>query len=138
MRESRLRSVLLWSAVWVPTALLGLFFVFVGFVKFPPEGPWARMFQDWGYPQGSHLLIGGLEFLGGVLLLVPRTTRYASYLLAMIMVGASVTHLIHHEMFNVAFTLGLAAAVLLLSRFHRPSRRKEAPMAPRASRASAV
>ena len=138
MRESRLRSVLLRLALWVPTVLLGVFFVFVGTPKFLPNQPWARMFQDWGYPPGSHLLIGGLEVLGGVLLLVPRTTRYASYLLAMIMMGATVTHLIHDEMFNVTFTLGLALVVLLLSWFHRPSKRKQAPVAPRAPGVSRV
>ncbi len=138
MRESRLRSVLLRLTLWVPTVLLGVFFVFVGIPKFLPNQPWERMFQDWGYPQGSHLLIGGLEVLGGVLLLVPRTTRYASYLLAMIMMGATVTHLIHDEMFNVTFTLGLAVVVLLLSWFHRPSRRKQAPVARRASGVSTV
>jgi uncharacterized membrane protein YphA (DoxX/SURF4 family) len=138
MRESRLRTVLLRLALWVPTVLLGVFFVFVGIPKFLPDQPWARMFQDWGYPPGSHLLIGGLEVLGGVLLLVPRTTRYASYLLAMIMVGATVTHLIHGPLFNVAFTLGLAMVVLLLSRFHRPSRPKQASIAPRAPGVSTV
>ncbi len=136
--RSRLRSVLLRLTLWVPTVLLGVFFVFVGIPKFLPNQPWERMFQDWGYPHGSHLLIGGLEVLGGVLLLVPRTTRYASYLLAMIMVGATVTHLIHGEMFSVTFTVGLAVVVMLLAWFHRPSRRKQAPVAPRTPGVSTV
>ena len=138
MKESRFRTVLLRLALWVPTVLVGAFFVFVGMPKFLPDGPWGGMFQDFGYPPGSHLLIGGLEVLGGVLLLVPRTTRYAAYLLAIIMVGAAVTHLVHGPMFSVAFTLGLAVAMLLLSWFHRPSRPKEAPAAPRAPEASTV
>ncbi len=138
MRESRLRAVLLRLALWVPTVLLGVFFVFVGIPKFLPDQPWARMFQDWGYPQGSHLPIGGLEVLGGVLLLVPRTTRYAAYLLALIMVGAAVTHVIHGPAFSVAFTLGLAVVAMLLSWFHRPSRPEQAPVAARAPGTSTV
>ena len=123
MKKSRLRSVLLKLTLWVPTVLLGVFFVLVGVPKFMPSQPWESMFQDFGYPRGSHLLIGGLEVLGGLLLLVPRTARYAAYLLAIIMVGAAVTHMIHGPLFSVPITLGIAAILLLLSRFHRRSSR---------------
>ena len=138
MRPLRFRTVLRRLALWGPTVLVAAFFVFVGIPKFLAEGPWGRMFQDWGYPAGSHLFIGGLEVLGGLLLLVPRTTRYAACLLAIIMVGAAVTHVLHGPAFSVAFTLGLAAIMLLLSWFHRPSGLKRAPATPRAPEASAV
>jgi putative oxidoreductase len=83
----KIRSV----AGWLLQLLLAAAFVSIGLGKFGNPF-WERAFARWGYPPGSHLIVGGLEFLGGVLMLVPRLTSYAALFVAMIMVGAIATH----------------------------------------------
>jgi uncharacterized membrane protein YphA (DoxX/SURF4 family) len=83
----RLRTI----AAWLLQILLAAAFVSIGLGKFG-DPSWARAFARWGYPPGSHLIIGGLECLGGVLMLVPRLASHAALLVAMIMVGAIATH----------------------------------------------
>ncbi len=101
------------------TTLLGILYVLAGSAKFHPGSPWPEMFRGWGYPAGSHVIVGALEVAGGILLLVPRTARYAAYLLATIMTGAAATHIVHGPALNVGVTAGLAVVTLLLSHFHR-------------------
>jgi uncharacterized membrane protein YphA (DoxX/SURF4 family) len=83
----RLRTI----AAWLLQILLAAAFVSIGLGKFG-DPSWARAFARWGYPPGSHLLIGSLECLGGVLMLVPRLASYAALFVAMIMGGAIATH----------------------------------------------
>lgn len=83
------RPIVLWTA----SILLGLMFVLSGATKFMvPTVP--EKFAQWGYPSGFHFVVGGLEVLGGLLLLVPRTAFSAAVLLAVLMAGAVYTHLV--------------------------------------------
>jgi uncharacterized membrane protein YphA (DoxX/SURF4 family) len=76
---------------WLLQLLMAAAFVSIGLGKFGNPS-WERAFARWGYPPGSHLIVGALEFLGGVLILVPRLTSYAALFVATIMVGAIATH----------------------------------------------
>ena len=76
---------------WLLQLLMAAAFVSIGLGKFG-DPSWERAFARWGYPAGSHLVVGALECLGGVLMLVPRLTSYAALFVAMIMVGAIATH----------------------------------------------
>jgi uncharacterized membrane protein YphA (DoxX/SURF4 family) len=87
--------------VWLLQILLGVVFVLIGYGKLG-DPSWARNFARWGYPDGFYLVIGALEALGGLALLWPRLTTYAAALLGIIMLGASVTHLIHGETARIA------------------------------------
>jgi putative oxidoreductase len=83
----RLRKI----GAWLLQILMAAAFVSIGLGKFG-DPSWERAFARWGYPPGSHLVVGALECLGGVLMLVPRFTSYAALFVAMIMVGAIATH----------------------------------------------
>lgn len=76
-------------------------------------------FERWGYPLWFMYLTGFLEVLGGVGLLVKRISALASGCLAMLMVGAISTHVLHTEwaMMGVATVImGLAATRAWLGR----------------------
>jgi uncharacterized membrane protein YphA (DoxX/SURF4 family) len=78
-------------ASWVLQIFLALGFVTIGVGKFLVPF-WAKAFVRWGYPEGSHAVIGVVEVIGAVALLVPRLTSYAGLLLGTVMVGAMATH----------------------------------------------
>jgi uncharacterized membrane protein YphA (DoxX/SURF4 family) len=83
-------------ATWALQLLLGLAFIALGLAKF--DGVvWADNFARWGYPPGFHFVIGGIEAAAGACLLVPRLSSYAAAALAVVMIGASLTHAVHGE-----------------------------------------
>jgi uncharacterized membrane protein YphA (DoxX/SURF4 family) len=116
MSDRTVGSVLKSIGVWAPTVVLGLLFTLQGLAKFPASSPWPAMFKAWGLPSGFHLIVGVAELLGGLLLFVPRLAAYAAAILAAVMVGACLTHLVHGETLQTGFTLGLAALFVLLAR----------------------
>jgi len=100
---------------WILSILLALVFVAVGISKLvgPPSVHWARRFQHWGYPTGSHYAIGILEIVAGIAIVIPRWRRMAAAILMIIMAGALCTHAIHGEWTRVIpplFLGGLAFA----------------------------
>ncbi|MEW6211827.1 MAG: DoxX family protein [Acidobacteriota bacterium] len=84
-------------ALWVIQALLAAFFALQGAMKLGGGEEVVANFQRWGFPDKFYLLIGGLEILGGIGLLIPRTTIYAAAGLVIIMIGAAITHITHGE-----------------------------------------
>jgi uncharacterized membrane protein YphA (DoxX/SURF4 family) len=84
------------GATWLLTILLAVVMVGPGSQKF--TGPtWERMFRTWGYPDGFYLVIGAIEVVAGVGLLIPRVATYCAMILAIVMVGAAATHIIHGD-----------------------------------------
>ena len=111
------------TAVWTVSIFLALIFVFVGLSKL--EGPsaarWNDRFSVWGYPPGSHRVVGVIEILGGGALLIPGLRRFAAATLIIVMAGAVFTHVIHAEFLRTIVPLFLAGlALLALSPAVRP------------------
>ena len=77
--------------LWLLQILTAVGFVLIGVGKFAAPG-WQRNFARWGYPDGFYMVIGVLEAAGGLAMLVPRLTAYASAMLGVIMIGAAATH----------------------------------------------
>lgn len=65
-------------------------------------------FERWGYPLWFMYLTGAVEVAGGIGLLIRRFSALAAAGLAMMMVGAVATHVVHAEWGMLA-----AAAVIL-------------------------
>ncbi len=82
--------------LWALTLLLVLMFFMVGLDKFTSHG-WMERFANWGYPDNFLYVIGVLEMLGAVGLLIPRLAGYAAGGLIVLMIGATITHLVHGE-----------------------------------------
>jgi putative oxidoreductase len=101
------------GGTWLLTILLAVLMVGPGSQKFTGN-TWQRMFRQWGYPDGFYLVIGAIEVVAGLGLLIPRTASYSAMVLAVVMIGASATHIIHGDRNGVG-ELVFAALLLLLA-----------------------
>jgi hypothetical protein len=73
-----------------------------------------RSFARFDYSSGFAVLIGVLEGLGGLLALVPGLVFYGSVSIAVVMIGATYTHLSTGIGSPSMALLSLAVAVLLM------------------------
>jgi putative oxidoreductase len=110
------KRVLKGLAVWVPTVVFGLFFVMQGVMKLQPASPWEGRFAEWGFPAWFLIVVGVMELAGGIGLFVPRVSAYAALTLAVTMVGALGTHVVHAEWINVGATFVFTLIFLALAR----------------------
>lgn len=94
-------------ALWVLSGLLAAAFVGSGVMKFVSPSM-AERFAGWGFNDWFRMLVGVTEITCGILLLAPRAATYAAGGLAVVMIGATMTHLTHGEA-----TQALVPAVLL-------------------------
>jgi putative oxidoreductase len=85
-----------------------LLFAVQGVVKLMGSPNWIARFTRWGYPHDFYLVVGAAELAGAALLLIPKLSKFGAVLLSVIMIGATGTHLFHHEP-QVATTLILLA-----------------------------
>jgi putative oxidoreductase len=106
---------------WVLQVLVGAMFVLIGLGKFG-DPSWAQKFERWGYPPGSHLIVGIIEAGAGLALLVPRLTSYAAGVLVVVMAGAAVTHLVHGEMERLSPPLAYIVILSLVAWLRWPKR----------------
>jgi putative oxidoreductase len=79
--------------LWVLQILAALAFLSAGGAKLASAPPMVAVFAKIGAGQWFRYLTGFLEVIGAIGLLVPRYAFYAASLLAVVMVGAIVTHL---------------------------------------------
>jgi putative oxidoreductase len=78
---------------WLLSALLALLFLWVGSLKLMSRPVAVREFAQVGLGQWFRYFTGILEVCGAIGLLIPTLARWASILLAMVMSGAMVAHL---------------------------------------------
>ncbi|MBI5775847.1 MAG: DoxX family protein [Nitrospirae bacterium] len=110
------RLVARWKTVriWALTAILAAFFLVAGGLKLRGAPSQVDNFAHWGYAAWFLYVVGAVEVAGAIGLLVPRLAGFAVLLLGGTMLGASLTHLVHHEMKAVPVPLvilGLLAVV---------------------------
>jgi uncharacterized membrane protein YphA (DoxX/SURF4 family) len=67
-------------------------------------------FARWGYPIEFMYFTGVVEFVGAIGLLIPRLSSFASVCLALLMLGAIGTHLVHKEWLMLAIASAIALA----------------------------
>lgn len=81
--------------LWAITIVLAIIYVASGVPKLESlEFISARFEEVWGFPDWFRMAIGGMEFIGGILLIIPGTAFYAALMLSVIMLGATYTHLV--------------------------------------------
>ncbi|HSZ55657.1 MAG TPA: DoxX family protein [Tepidisphaeraceae bacterium] len=78
---------------WALQGLAALAFLAAGGSKLAAAPAMVEMFAKIGAGQWFRYLTGALEVFGAVALFVPRAAFYGALLLAMVMLGAIVTHL---------------------------------------------
>lgn len=111
-----IRQVFTWKAagIWTLTVILAAFFLIAGGLKLRGAPSQIDSFAHWGYAGWFLYVVGAVEVAGAIGLLVPRLAGSAAMLLGGTMLGAALTHLVHHEMKAVPIPLvilGLLAVV---------------------------
>ena len=133
------------GALWLATLVLAAVFFWTGARKVMGVGGWVAGFTRWGYPPWFRVLIGLVEVGGAVLLLIPRLATLGALAIAVTMVGAISTLLLHGApsiatplvCLSLAVVIGWArrrelAALLRLTQGEAPS--APSPRAPRSER----
>ena len=105
---------------------LGLAFVFLmaGVPKLAGAEGHIRHFAAWGYPDWFRLVVGAIEATSALLLLVPRLAWVGAVAIAIVMAGATYTHVVRvpEEAGRAPFTLTLMACALVVAYGRRPRR----------------
>lgn len=78
--------------LWVLSGLLALLFLLAGGSKVAGVPEMQQNFQNWGYPQWFRVVVGASEVISAMLLFVPRAAWGAASVLAVLMAGATLTH----------------------------------------------
>ena len=81
-------------ALWVLQVAAAGMFLMVGFLKLSGNPQLVGLFEAIGLGQWFRYLTGSLEVLGAVLLLIPRLSGLGALMLAVVMTGAVITHLL--------------------------------------------
>lgn len=103
---------------WLVRILLALTFVSAGGMKLAGVPQFVALFDQIGIGQWFRLVTGTFEVLGGLLVLIPRTSIFGAVLLACVMLGAVFTHLavIGGNPLPALVLLALSTVVLWLRR----------------------
>ena len=102
---------------WVLRIGVALFFFAVGIEKFShnPKSEWMTIFARVGWGDWFRYFTGVVETLGGVLMLVPKTTLVGTGLLASAMLGAILAHLlVLGDPFSSAIPLVLLVLIVVI------------------------
>ncbi len=81
----------------VLSIVLAVIFIASGSAKLAGLEFELQAFERWGYPLAFMYFIGAIEVLGGIGLLLRRLSALAAGCLALMMIGAVATHVIHSE-----------------------------------------
>lgn len=108
-------SKLLSIGKWCVIIVMCFIFLFSGFFKLNGDPDTILAFQKYGFPYWFQVLIGAGELVGGLGLLFQKYFRFAAYSLAVIMIGATFTHLLHGETSIAAIPCVLFVTLLILS-----------------------
>ena len=108
--SEKTRSILL----IVGGLVLAAIYVTFGAGKFIDPATWNAKFENWGLPLWFVPVSGALELAGAIGLLIPVVRGVAGLALALFMVGAVGTHVLHAEfvMIFVAGAILIGSAVI--------------------------
>lgn len=79
---------------WILRGIIAAAFVASGGAKLAGVEQMVILFDQIGMGQGLRYLVGGIEIIGAILVIVPRTALPGAGLLAITMAGAVFTHLV--------------------------------------------
>lgn len=80
-------------AVWIVSIFLAIAFIGIGGSKLAGVPAMRQLFDQIGWGQWFRYVTGGLEVLGGLLVLIPSRAFWGAALLVCVMAGAIVAHL---------------------------------------------
>ena len=91
-----------WTPVSVVSYCLAAIFICTGLAKLWGAQLVGAQFAAWHYPFGLMYVVGGIEIVGGCLLMMPSARAIGAVLLAVIMIGAGVTHFFAQQWMLIA------------------------------------
>lgn len=95
IRTAQSTTATVWNVVvWILQILVAVAFLYFGSLKLNGVPPTVMLFDRIGFGQWFRYFTGSLEILGAVALLIPRFVAHGALLLAGVMVGAIITHLV--------------------------------------------
>jgi putative oxidoreductase len=97
---------------WVLAVLLAVFFAYVGMAKLISVRGMVQEFAQIGFGQWLRYLTGVLEVSGGIGLLIPKFSFWATLQISAVMLGATIVNLAILHMPGLA---GLTAVMLALT-----------------------
>jgi len=104
------------KTIWLTVGAIGLAAVFLmfGAGKFIDPAKWIDKFAAWGLPEWFVSVSGALELAGAIGLLIPVLRGLAGLGLALFMIGAVGTHIVHVEigMIFVASAILVGSAIV--------------------------
>lgn len=99
---------------------VALEFLLLAPLKFFPDGAlgwpsYPEKFQTWGFPSYMSYVVGAGELLAGLLLMMPRRRFLGAVIIAVTLIGATVTHVINHDRLtdSISAPVHLAFAVII-------------------------
>ncbi|MEZ5040657.1 MAG: DoxX family protein [Saprospiraceae bacterium] len=113
--NKKTRNILL----WVSRIIMGVGFLLASVGKLLHAPSIIKMFNEWGFPDQFYFLIGIIEIIGAILLLIPKTSKYAALGLIGLMIGASITHMLNDpivELIRPLIFLMFLGMIVYLSR----------------------
>jgi len=115
MNERTRRILLLGGGI-----VLAAVFVMFGAGKFVDPAKWIDKFAAWGLPAWLVPVSGALELAGAVGLLIPVLRGPAGLGLALFMIGAVATHVVHAEIGMIFVAGAILAGSATVGRLHLP------------------
>jgi uncharacterized membrane protein YphA (DoxX/SURF4 family) len=113
-RESARPASVQTAALWLATLALAAVFFWTGARKLLGVGGWVAGFARWGYPPWFRVLIGVVEVGSAALLLVPRFATIGALGIAVTMVGAVGTLVVHGAARSITTPLACLGLALVI------------------------
>ncbi len=101
--------------------LLTLFFVYLAYQNLSGNPELVADFRRWGYPDWFRIATALAQIVGAILLVAPSTCFLGALLLAVVLIGAVGTHLLHDPWTTSLSPLLVLCGVTLSSVWFRPS-----------------
>ena len=116
-----------WKLVvsWAVRILTAFGFLGASLGKLTNNSEVIKMFEDWGFPEGFHFIIGIFELLLAILLVIPKTLKIAIIGLALIMVGAVITHLLNDPVIQLIRPFIFLVLLSIIYYINYPINKKE-------------
>ncbi len=103
---------------WILRGLVALGFLMASLGKLTNNESVIEMFNNWGFPDGFYFVIGIIELTLTVLLLIPKTLKIAIIGIVIVLIGASITHLINdplNQLIRPSIFFALVAIIFYLN-----------------------
>lgn len=109
------------TITWAIILVLSTLFLASSIPKLGGFGFIDTRFERWGYPYWFEFVVGMAEATAAIFLIIPSTAIYATAVLAMIMIGAILTHLLIGQAALAIIPLIVLGLLLYIGWARRPS-----------------